>query len=114
MTRRLFTRTAAAGALLDDDMTTPSDFTVEVRYLPTAVSAEQVAHVFGNRGWLIDKVVLHRPVTTPRVTNLLTTAIDAVLALELQDANVEAAQRMSAGSDSTHSALKVGASRLPL
>ena len=83
----------------------PSDFTVEVRYLPNGVTAEQIARVFGDRGWFIDKVVLHRPVTTPKVAGLLTTAIDAVLALEVQGANFETARRMSAGgSDGLHSA----------
>ena len=99
--RRLFARTAAAGEFLDRDMTTPSDFTLEVRHLPVSVTASQLAQLIEERGWIVDKVVLHRPIIRGKTTEMIASAVDAILALDVKSEEADSARRMSLSSAPT-------------
>ena len=81
--RRLLRRSIYGSESLDSSMTTASDFTVEVRRLPPNARAEDVARLFTRRGWLVDKVVVHRPSTSRDLTKALEGAVTTLITLEV-------------------------------
>jgi Ca2+-binding EF-hand superfamily protein len=81
--RRLLRRSVFGAAALDTSMTTASDFTVEVRRLPPNARAEDIAQLFVRRGWLVDKVIVHRPHTSKSLVGKTRSAVDSLLTLDV-------------------------------
>ena len=92
-TRRLFSRTSEADNFLDAAMTTPGDYALEVRRLPPTARARDVAEIFSQRGWLVDKVVMHYPFAP--MPDLGDKATDMLLELIAARAELAQLKRMS-------------------